>query len=82
MSDTLKLLKQLICRESVTPHDAGCQDILAERLSKLGFVDERLNFADTQNQWLRRGTQAPLLVFLGHTDVVPTGPRQVGFPSV
>lgn len=74
MSETLELLKQLIQRESVTPNDAGCQDLLAERLSKLGFVDERLDFADTQNQWLRRGTQAPLLVFLGHTDVVPTGP--------
>lgn len=74
MSDTLELLKQLIRRESVTPNDAGCQDLLAERLSKLGFVDERMNFADTQNQWLRRGSKAPLLVFLGHTDVVPTGP--------
>jgi succinyl-diaminopimelate desuccinylase len=76
MSETLELLKQLICRESVTPNDAGCQDLLAERLAPLGFIDERLDFADTQNQWLRRGSQAPLLVFLGHTDVVPTGPLE------
>lgn len=74
MSETLELLKQLIRRESVTPNDAGCQDVLAQRLTRLGFVDERLDFADTQNQWLRRGSEAPLFVFLGHTDVVPTGP--------
>lgn len=74
MSQTLELLQQLIRRESVTPSDNGCQDILAARLSPLGFVDERLDFVDTQNQWLRRGMHAPLLVFLGHTDVVPPGP--------
>lgn len=74
MTETLELLKELIKRPSVTPEDSGCQDLLAERLVKLGFKDERLIFADTQNQWLRRGDQGPLLVFLGHTDVVPTGP--------
>ncbi|WP_026602289.1 succinyl-diaminopimelate desuccinylase [Methylomonas sp. 11b] len=74
MSETLSLLEALIRRESVTPNDAGCQDLLAQRLTKLGFTDERLNFADTQNLWLRKGQQAPLFVFLGHTDVVPTGP--------
>ncbi|MDT4288994.1 succinyl-diaminopimelate desuccinylase [Methylomonas sp. MO1] len=74
MSETLSLLEALIRRESVTPTDAGCQDLLAQRLTKLGFTDERLNFADTQNLWLRKGQQAPLFVFLGHTDVVPTGP--------
>ncbi|OAI05346.1 succinyl-diaminopimelate desuccinylase [Methylomonas methanica] len=74
MSETLSLLEALIRRESVTPNDAGCQDLLAQRLTKLGFTDERLNFADTQNQWLRKGQQSPLFVFLGHTDVVPTGP--------
>ena len=74
MTATLELLKELIRRPSVTPEDSGCQDLLAERLLKLGFKDERLVFADTQNQWLRRGEQGPLLVFLGHTDVVPTGP--------
>ncbi|OHX36775.1 succinyl-diaminopimelate desuccinylase [Methylomonas sp. LWB] len=76
MSETLTLLQALIRRASVTPADAGCQDVLAERLAPLGFKDERLNFGDTQNLWLRKGTQAPLLVFLGHTDVVPPGPLE------
>ena len=74
MSDTLELLKDLISRASVTPEDAGCQDVLAERLTKLGFKEERLNFDDTQNSWLRRGEEPPLFTFLGHTDVVPPGP--------
>lgn len=74
MSDTLKLVQDLIKRPSVTPDDAGCQDLIAGRLRPLGFCDERLNFEDTVNIWLRRGKQAPLFVFLGHTDVVPTGP--------
>ncbi len=74
MSETLELLKDLIRRESVTPKDAGCQDVLAERLTKLGFKAERLDFDDTQNIWLRRGNQSPLFTFLGHTDVVPPGP--------
>jgi len=74
MSDTLELLKDLIKRESVTPKDEGCQDELAARLVPLGFKEERLNFGDTQNIWLRRGEAKPLFVFLGHTDVVPTGP--------
>lgn len=74
MSDTLELLKDLIRRPSVTPKDEGCQDVLAERLRPLGFNEERLNFADTQNLWLRKGMAKPLFVFLGHTDVVPTGP--------
>ena len=74
MSNTLELLKDLIRRPSITPKDEGCQDVLAERLSPLGFKEERLDFADTQNLWLRKGTTKPLFVFLGHTDVVPTGP--------
>jgi succinyl-diaminopimelate desuccinylase len=73
MSPTLKLLKDLIRRKSVTPMDAGCQDLIANRLTKIGFHDERLAFADTQNIYLKRGTAKPLFVFLGHTDVVPTG---------
>lgn len=73
MSKTLDLLKDLISRPSVTPQDAGCQDLLAERLSPLGFEVERLDFADTQNIWLRKGQNKPLFTFLGHTDVVPTG---------
>jgi len=74
MSETLKLAEALIRRASVTPEDAGCQDLLAERLSPLDFKAERLDFNDTQNIWLKRGTAKPLFVFLGHTDVVPTGP--------
>jgi len=74
MSDTLELVKDLISRASVTPEDAGCQDVIAGRLTCLGFKEERLDFADTRNIWLRRGEAKPLFVFLGHTDVVPTGP--------
>ena len=73
MSETLTLLEDLIRRESVTPIDAGCQTVLIERLSQLGFKEERMDFGDTQNIWLRRGKAKPLFVFLGHTDVVPTG---------
>lgn len=73
MTDTLELLKDLIRRESVTPNDAGCLDLIANRLKPLGFIDERLNFGDTENIWLRRGDVKPLFVFLGHTDVVPVG---------
>ena len=76
MSDTLKLLEELIKRKSITPVDAGCQDIVAERLTNLGFNEERLNFSNTKNIWLRRGEAAPLFVFLGHTDVVPPGPLE------
>lgn len=74
MSGTLDLLQNLIRRASVTPEDAGCQDLLTERLAPLGFVGEQLDFADTRNLWLRRGSAKPLLTFLGHTDVVPAGP--------
>ncbi len=73
MSNTLELLKELIRRESVTPNDAGCLDLIAARLKSLGFIDERLNFGDTENSWMRRGKVKPLFVFLGHTDVVPVG---------
>lgn len=73
MSDTLALLETLIRCESLTPRDAGCLDLIAARLTPLGFIDERLNFGDTENSWLRRGEAKPLFVFLGHTDVVPVG---------
>jgi succinyl-diaminopimelate desuccinylase len=76
MSEPLALLRDLISRESVTPEDAGCQDLLAARLVKLNFKEERLNFNDTQNIWLRRGEAKPLFTFLGHTDVVPPGPLE------
>jgi len=76
MSDTLDLLKELISRESVTPEDAGCQALLTQRLEKIGFKAEQMDFGDTKNLWLTRGTAKPLFVFLGHTDVVPTGPLE------
>ena len=74
---SLELTKQLIALQSVTPDDAGCQALLMERLQKLGFSIERLNFSDSHgevhNFWARRGEHSPCLVFAGHTDVVPTG---------
>jgi succinyl-diaminopimelate desuccinylase len=73
-SATLDLARELISRASITPNDAGCQQILAQRLRKLGFTIEHLRFGDVDNLWARRGSSAPLVVFAGHTDVVPTGP--------
>lgn len=75
MSDSpvLALAKDFISRQSVTPEDAGCQDVMIERLEKLGFKIETMVFEDTTNLWARRGTEAPLFVFAGHTDVVPAG---------
>ncbi|HEY5603558.1 MAG TPA: succinyl-diaminopimelate desuccinylase [Gammaproteobacteria bacterium] len=73
-SDTLKLAEQLISRASVTPEDAGCQDLIIERLTAIGFTAEKLRFEDVDNVWLRRGNNEPLYAFAGHTDVVPTGP--------
>ena len=74
MSPTLELSQALIARPSVTPDDQGCQQLLAERLEKIGFVIEKLRFGEVDNLWARRGTAAPLFAFAGHTDVVPTGP--------
>lgn len=74
MSNTLELAKALIARRSLTPDDAGCQEILIERLVKLGFKIEKMRFGFVDNFWARRGTAKPLVVFAGHTDVVPTGP--------
>jgi succinyl-diaminopimelate desuccinylase len=73
MSDSIKLLKELISRDSVTPDDKGCQQLLSELLEPLGFKTEKMHFDDVENIWLRKGTQAPLFCFAGHTDVVPTG---------
>ena len=76
MSETLDLAIDLIRRPSVTPEDAGCQALMMERLAALGFVNEPLRFGEVDNFWSRRGTQGPLFCFAGHTDVVPTGPRE------
>lgn len=75
MSETLDLTCALISRRSVTPEDAGCMELIAERLTPAGFRLERLDFGDTRNLYLRHGDASPLLVFLGHTDVVPSGPE-------
>ena len=71
---TLELAMELIRRPSVTPDDGGCQEVLIERLLKLGFAVERLKFGDVTNFWARLGVAAPLVVLAGHTDVVPPGP--------
>lgn len=76
MNPTLELTQALIARPSVTPDDAGCQALVAARLAPLGFRAETVARAGTTNLWLRRGTARPALVFAGHTDVVPTGPRE------
>jgi succinyl-diaminopimelate desuccinylase len=73
MSSTLELCSELISRPSVSPDDQGCQEVLSERLSKLGFQIEAMPFADVKNLWARRGTAAPVFCFAGHTDVVPAG---------
>jgi succinyl-diaminopimelate desuccinylase len=74
MSRTLELAKNLIARRSLTPDDAGCQEILIERLESLGFKIEKMRFGNVDNFYARRGTAGPIVVFAGHTDVVPTGP--------
>ena len=78
MSDSpvLHLAKDLIARPSVTPEDAGCQQMMADFLARLGFTIEPMVFHDTTNLWARRGTTGPLFCFAGHTDVVPTGPQE------
>ncbi|MHB8404278.1 MAG: succinyl-diaminopimelate desuccinylase [Gammaproteobacteria bacterium] len=76
MSAVLELAKELIARPSLTPDDAGCQQIIGARLAKLGFKIEHLRFGQVDNLWARYGSEVPLLVFAGHTDVVPTGPRE------
>jgi succinyl-diaminopimelate desuccinylase len=81
LSPTLQLASDLISRASVTPEDAGCQELMIARLEALGFRIERLHFEDTLNFWARRGDTGPVLCFAGHTDVVPTGPvEQWQFP--
>ena len=73
-STPLGLAKRLIELPSVTPDDGGCQRLIAERLAASGFHAEFIASGDVRNLWLRRGSERPLFVFAGHTDVVPTGP--------
>jgi succinyl-diaminopimelate desuccinylase len=74
-SPTIALTKQLIARQSVTPEDDGCQQLMVERLSGIGFKVDHLRFDNVDNFWAIRGDQGPILCFAGHTDVVPTGPE-------
>ncbi len=71
--NVITLAKQLMQKPSVTPEDAGCQELMAEILLSLGFTVEQFNHNRVKNLWARYGTQEPLFVFAGHTDVVPTG---------
>ena len=74
MSDVLELTRELIRRPSVTPEDAGCQALLAERLARAGFTIEHLRYGAVDNLWATHGSGAPVFAFVGHTDVVPSGP--------
>lgn len=76
MSRVLELTKALISRPSVTPDDAGCQGLIAERLEVMGFSLTPMPFGEVSNLWARRGESAPLLCLAGHTDVVPPGPLE------
>jgi succinyl-diaminopimelate desuccinylase len=76
VSDVVELSSELIRRHSVTPDDAGCQQVLATRLTAAGFRCESLRFGDVDNLWATHGSGAPVLVLLGHTDVVPPGPLE------
>ncbi len=76
LSPTIQLARELINIDSVTPDDKGCQELMINRLAAIGFKIERLRFAEVDNFWAKRGTDKPLFVFAGHTDVVPSGPLE------
>lgn len=76
MSEVFDLTCDLIARRSITTEDAGCQQLLAQRLERAGFRCEHLRFGQTDNLWATHGTGGPVLILLGHTDVVPPGPRE------
>ena len=76
MSEVLDLTCELILRESITPEDAGCQELIAQRLRGAGFTIRELPFENVKNLWATHGHGSPVFCFLGHTDVVPTGPRE------
>lgn len=75
-SDSFNLAIELLSIDSVTPNDKGCQQLICDRLQKLGFHCETLQFGEVTNLWARKGSTAPVLAFAGHTDVVPTGPLE------
>lgn len=76
MHEVIALTRELIARPSVTPEDAGCQALIAGRLERAGFAIEHLRFGEVANLWATHGDGGPVLVLLGHTDVVPPGPRE------
>lgn len=76
MSETLDIAIELLKKQSLTPNDAGCMDLMAEYLQQRSFNIEWMDFGGTRNLWARRGSEAPLFCFAGHTDVVPTGPLE------
>jgi len=75
LSPTLALACELMARKSITPEDAGCQELMITRLENAGFDVERLRFGVVDNFWAVRGSEGPIVAFAGHTDVVPTGPE-------
>ncbi|QDE40592.1 succinyl-diaminopimelate desuccinylase [Luteibacter pinisoli] len=76
MSAVLELTRDLMARRSVTPDDAGCLPSIAARLQRVGFRIDHLRFGDVDNLWATHGGEGPVLAFLGHTDVVPSGPEE------
>ena len=74
-SDVLGLTSGLIRRRSLTPDDAGCQALIGERLQRAGFRIEHLRYGEVSNLWATHGSGGPVFMFLGHTDVVPSGPE-------
>ena len=76
LSPAVTLTAELIRRPSVSPEDKGCLDVIGERFAKVGFNNERIDFPPVANLWAKHGKGAPVLCFAGHTDVVPTGPRE------
>lgn len=75
MPDVLELTRDLIRRRSLTPEDAGCLPLIGGRLARAGFAVEYLRYGEVDNLWATHGTGEPTLIFLGHTDVVPSGPE-------
>ena len=75
MTKTLNITKDLISKNSITPNDNGCQELLISYLEQLGFKIEKMPYGNVKNFYARKGEASPLVVFAGHTDVVPTGPE-------
>ena len=72
----IEFLQKLIKIQSLSPRDEGCFDLIEERLVKLDFKCERINYANVENLYAAYGNKGKLFCFLGHTDVVPTGPEE------